>query len=71
MHVKHRESRGMPPHGAHGGRGTGPADPSALAAGHSAVRTNRAVPISEVLDRLRRAAAARDSDMPRCQGLPQ
>jgi hypothetical protein len=71
MHAKNRESRGMPPHGAHGGQENSPADPGALAAGHAAVQTGSAVPISEVLDRLRQAAAAHDDDLPRGQGLPE
>jgi hypothetical protein len=72
MHAKNGESRGKPPHGAHGGdREDGPADPGALAADHAAAQTRSAVPISEVLDRLQRAAAARDDDLPRRQGLPE
>jgi len=71
MHAKHRESRDGPPHAAHSDRETSPADRGAHADDHAAARTGRTVPISEVLDRLRRAAAAHDDDMPRHQGLPE
>jgi hypothetical protein len=72
MQANNGESRGKLPHGAHGGgRENGPADPGALAADQAAVQTRSTVPISEVLDRLERAAAAHDDDLPRRQGLPE
>jgi hypothetical protein len=63
MHGKYREGQGKPPLGAYSGRGTSPAGRSARAADRATQPTGRTVPISEVLERLRRAAAAHDNDV--------